>query len=126
MVPRPGVEDHAAGGVGVVEARDRGVMETALVVGHLDVHVVVVAGRVQKARRRQEEARLQVDAEGGGGERAGEGDVAECVAGEHLGPQDDEVADEPAGESDEAAGEERVAHELVREHQPAVATRTST
>ena len=31
--------------------------------------------------------------------------------------QHDEVADQPAGERDEGAGEQRVAHELVREHQ---------
>ena len=50
-------------------------------------------------------------------ERAGEGDVAEGVAGEDLCAEDDEVADQAAGEPDEGARDQRVAHELVREHQ---------
>ncbi len=66
-----------------------------------------------------EQADAHVDADRGGGERAGERDVAERVAREHLRAQHHEVADEPAGQRDERAGEEGVAHERVREHQRA-------
>ena len=49
--------------------------------------------------------------------RTGERNVAERVAGEHLRTQDDEVADEPTCGPREGARKQRVAHELVREHQ---------
>ena len=50
-------------------------------------------------------------------EGSGEGDVAERIAGEDLAAQDDEIADQPAGERDECAGEEGVPHEFMGEHQ---------
>ena len=85
---------------------------------------VVGAGAVAERAHRDaaadggdEEAGADVDAERGGGERPGERDVAERVAREDLRAQHDEAADEPACEPDEAAGDERVAHELLREHQ---------
>ena len=77
------------------------------------------------ADRRHEHAGQQVEPEDGGAESPGEGDVAERVAREDLRAQDDEVADQPAGEADEGPGEQSVAHELVREHQRAQ-IRTST
>ena len=52
--------------------------------------------------------------------------MAERVAGEDLGSQDDEVTDEPAPEADEAARDQRVAHEFVGEHQKARTIRTKT
>ena len=73
----------------------------------------------------EEEPRPQVDAERCGRERSRERDVAQCVACEHLRAQHDEPADEPAGDSDDAPGDERVAHELLREHQRRT-TRAST
>ena len=73
---------------------------------------------------REEEPCTDVDSERGRAECARERDVAERVAGEHLRAQHDEPADEAAGDRDEAAGDERVAHELVREHQ--ASTRAST
>ncbi len=66
---------------------------------------------------RGEQPDPDVDPGGGRGERAGERDVAERVAGEHLRAQHDEVADQPAGERDRGAGQEGVADELLREHQ---------
>ena len=84
------------------------------------VGVRAVAERAEQQRdqdRRGEQPDADVDPGGGGGERAGERDVAERVAGEHLRAQDDEVADQPARERDRGAGEPGVADELVREHQ---------
>ena len=63
-----------------------------------------------------EQPDADVDPGGGGGERAGEGDVAERVAGEHLRAEHDEVADQAARERDRGAGQPGVADELVREH----------
>ena len=71
--------------------------------------------RHQHGRREQPDA--LVDAGGGGSQRAGEGDVAERVAGEDLRAQDDEVAEQAARDRDQRAGEQRVAHERQREHQ---------
>src|SRR5262249_25674981 len=71
--------------------------------------------------RGEEEPRAEAYSGRRGRERTGEGDVAERVAGEHLRSEDDDVADEPACERDERPREERVAHELVREHQAAAA-----
>src|SRR5207253_941357 len=71
----------------------------------------------------REEAGENIEAEDGGGEGAGEGDVAQRVAGEDLCPEDHEVADQAARDADEAAGDERVTHELVREHQAASSAR---
>jgi hypothetical protein len=48
----------------------------------------------------------------------------ERVAREDLRTQDDEIADETARNADERAREERVAHELVGEHQAAAAAGT--
>ena len=45
--------------------------------------------------------------------------MTERVAGEHLGAEHDEIADQAARERDRGAGEQRVAEELVGEHQPA-------
>src|SRR5919201_4901402 len=66
--------------------------------------------------RRREQADADVDAGGRGRQGAGEGDVAEGVAGEDLAPQNNEVADKAAGERDRGAGQEGVSHELVGEH----------
>ena len=51
-----------------------------------------------------------------GAERAGEGDVAERVAGEHLRAQHHEVAHQAAGQRDQRAGQQGVADERLREH----------
>src|SRR6185436_2310454 len=69
--------------------------------------------------RRGEDAREDVEPQDGGRQAARKSDVAKSVAGEDLGSEDDEVADQSAGEPDESAGDQRVAHELVREHQAA-------
>ena len=66
--------------------------------------------------RHDEEPGEGVEAEHGRCERAREGDVAQGVAGEDLRSQDDEVADQAAGDCHEGAGDERVAHELVGQH----------
>src|SRR5207247_6983509 len=73
-----------------------------------------------------EEPYEDVQPENGRCERTREGDVTERVAGEHLGAKDDEVAHEAAGDADEAPGDERVAHELVGEHQTASAATRPT
>ena len=75
------------------------------------------AHRDAAENRRGVEADQDVEAEDGCGQRAGEGDVAQRVAGEDLGAENDEVPDQAAGESDETARDQRIAHELVREHQ---------
>ncbi|SOB86156.1 hypothetical protein SAMN06272789_6463 [Streptomyces sp. 1331.2] len=55
---------------------------------------------------RGEQPEPQVVAAGESGHRAGEGDVAEGVAGEGLGTQDEEVADQSGGEGDRGAGQQ--------------------
>jgi hypothetical protein len=62
------------------------------------------------------EADPQVRAERERGQRAGEGDVGQRVAGEHLSSQDDEVADQPGSERDPRTAEERVPEKRVPEH----------
>ena len=90
------------------------------------VQAVAERGEEQRERdRRGEEADAQVDAGERGREHAGERDVAQRVAGEDLRAQHDEVADGAAGERDRRAGEERVADELVRQHQRARAAAPS-
>lgn len=60
-----------------------------------------------------EQPEPEVGAEGQGGHRAGEGDMAERVAGEDLGAQHQEVADQSAGRGDDGPGEEGVQEERV-------------
>ncbi len=67
--------------------------------------------------RRHEQTEPDVDSRRRGSQGAGEGNVAERIAGEDLAAQDDEVADQPAGKRDRGAGEKGVAHELMGEHQ---------
>src|SRR6266511_2975902 len=103
-----GQEEHA-------EAEDPG--EDAA-----DDDVVGAGAAAQPAHteRDQDRDREQPDAgvQPGGqrGEGAGERDVGQGVGGEHLGTQDEEVADHPGGERHGGAGEERVLHERVGEH----------
>ncbi len=66
--------------------------------------------------RQREQPDADVEPEHCGADRADERDVAERVAGEHLGAQHDQPSDRPARERDERPGEVRVADELVREH----------
>ena len=65
---------------------------------------------------RREQAEAGVHPSGETGQGAGEGDVAEGVAGEHLAAQHDEVPDQSAGHGDGRARQEGVAHEGVSEH----------
>ena len=65
----------------------------------------------------REQADALVDPGGGRGQRAGEGDVAEGVAGEHLPAQHDEPAATPQASAMKRARQQRVAHEFLREHQ---------
>ena len=65
-----------------------------------------------------EQADADVDPGGGRGERAGERDVAERVAGEHLRAEHDEVADHPARERNRGTGEPGVADELLLRTSP--------
>ncbi len=74
------------------------------------------------ADRGREQSDPDVDSGGGGRERAGERDVAERVAGEHLGAEHNEVPDQPARERDRGTGEPGVADELLREHQATAST----
>jgi len=73
---------------------------------------------------RAEEPDPRVDTQRRSAERARERDVAERVAGEDLGAEHEEVPDQAAGDGDEAPRQERVAHELVAQHQPAAARQT--
>ena len=66
--------------------------------------------------RRGEQPDAGVEPGGRRRQRAGEGDVAEGVAGEHLRPQHHEVAHQAARQRDEAAGQQCVAEELLPEH----------
>ena len=74
-------------------------------------------------RRSREQADAQVEAGGRGGQRTREGHVAERVAGEHLGAQHHEVADEAAGERDRRAREQGVADERPTNIKPSILQR---
>ena len=63
------------------------------------------------------EAEAEVDPERQRGQRPGEGHVGQGVAGEHLAPQDDDVADQARGHGDGRAGAERRLEERVGEHE---------
>ena len=63
-----------------------------------------------------EDAGEQVESGEHPAESSRERHVAERVGREDLVPQDDEIADEPGRERDAAPSDERVAHELEREH----------
>ena len=67
--------------------------------------------------RRCEQADPLVDPGRGGRQRTRERDVAERVTSEELPSQDDEPAAHSAGERDEAAGEQRVTHVFLAQHQ---------
>src|SRR5579862_941250 len=66
-----------------------------------------------------EESEAEVDAGRGGGDCAGEGDVAECLSCEDLAAENDEVADRAAGEGDGRACDEGEPNEFLRGHQAA-------
>jgi hypothetical protein len=86
-----------------------------------DDHVVGPATAAEQADagrhadRGGEQAEAKVDPGHQGRQRAGERDVAERVAGEHLGPQDQEVPGHAAGRRDQRPGQERVLQERVGE-----------
>ena len=69
-----------------------------------------------EAHARPVEAGPQVDAEGQGGERPGEGHVREGVGREHLAPEHHHVADQPRRQGDAGPGGERRAQERVVQH----------
>ena len=127
--PEDGAEEHvdvrgavrgARGARVDAEAEDAGAEDA----GEDDAdHDVVGAAAVAEQPERDrdqhsgaEQADPRVDADRERGERARERDVAQRVGAEHLAAQHDEVADESARGRDRGAGEERVAHERVREH----------
>ena len=66
-------------------------------------------------RRRREQADPGVDPERERGQGSGVGGMTEGVRGEDLGPEHEEVADEPRGQGDERPRQQAIADERVAE-----------
>ncbi len=72
-----------------------------------------------------EEADTEIEADRRRGQGTREGDVAEGITGEDLASEHDEVADCAAGERGRRPGEQRVANELLPEHQLVASSSTT-